>query len=79
MRFFAENNRPGFEYAPARNFSLVGHWLQSLRSRHLLKTRQRLIAIEFAIPFVLGRRTDCRATTARNALSKGVANHESEP
>ena len=50
-----------------------------MAANHLLKTRQRLIAIEFAIPFVLGRRTNCRATTARNALSKGVANHESEP
>ena len=28
MRFFAENNRLGFECPPAGSFSLVGHWLQ---------------------------------------------------
>ena len=40
MRFFAENNRPGFEYPPAGSFSLVGHWLQTLRTNLLLKKRK---------------------------------------
>ena len=32
MRFFAENNRPGFECPPAGSFSLVGH-LRQIRNQ----------------------------------------------
>jgi hypothetical protein len=44
MRFFAENNRPGFEYPSAGSFSLIGHWLQigmtgAIRSAALLLHR----------------------------------------
>jgi len=44
----------------------------------LLKTRQSMIGGEFPIPLFVGRRTNRCATTARNALSNGEANQESE-
>jgi hypothetical protein len=59
-------------------FSLLGHRLQTLRSNLLLKTWQRLIAIEFAIKLGLGGHTSRRATTARNDLANGVAEYEAD-
>ncbi len=43
----------------------------------LLKTRQSMIGGEFPIPLFV-RRTNRRATTARDTLSNGEANQESE-
>jgi hypothetical protein len=44
----------------------------------LLKTRQSMISGEFPMPLFVGRRTNRRATTARDTLSNGEANQESE-
>ncbi len=70
----------GFRPCPRVWGKPTSHILRAarLRSNLLLKARQRLIAVEFAIPFFVSRRTSHRATTARNTLSNGVANDESE-
>ena len=44
----------------------------------LLKTRQSMIGGEFPEPLFVGRRTNRCATTARDTLSNGEANQESE-
>jgi hypothetical protein len=45
---------------------------------HLLKTRQRLIAIEFAITLGLGGHTARCATAARVDLANDVAEYEAD-